>query len=462
MRKSLAWICILNTITALGISLNRASAESAFSRSVEAGCKKADFKKLYEYQSDLNLLSRTDSSGSHASEGQGCQRYIGYQMAQYFEFQQGGAESVIPPGLPADCCENFRKDDQSTYALLQRLRNQDFGCESTSTSMTPMDSGSCTRLKDSLGKAVKEGFESAQTCAVSSSEDPSTRTTPKRALAPYNIEFLETLSPQKNLDRMREYFKSPSYGLVHPIPVGFSFCTEEKDPKKPCSARNSILVAGVRKACCKNKCQEEWFIHSRAGEGPNGWTAGLPLARSAAEFHGGMTQIIPCKSAPAQARATAAASQRPLANLPTCSEIVQGKYPLHYLAKTGDYATLKNQIRRLARQINEFDNSDRTPLTLAAIGNSPDHVRAVSLLLQNKADPNLEDASGMTPLHWALLNKTAIAPQIVAALVAKKAVFMNKDGNLSTKIRDLAGKGNPASREFLERKRKEFFLNLHR
>ncbi len=417
-----------------------------FSPSLQRGCSVKDFRTPSSYESDAKLLERVFKQNSHLGS---CLSFAGYQIAQYLEFQQGGAHSVLPDSIPADCCDSFRRDNQSTFALLQRIRRQDLGCHTTvagSTQSAHPVTANCTRFKDAMGKNLKNGFDSLEAC-----EAPQSSPAPMgshRKLTPFNIQYLESTSSQKNLERIREHFSKPAPPLLVPVPVAFSFCAQERDPNKPCTSRDTVLITGVRNACCKNKCQEEWQISAADSNRPTGWYAASPLSSSSGEYHGGMTRVIPCQTSGS--------------GLQQCNDTVLGNYPLHYLAKTGDYTTLKNHLPALAKLVNQFDNTDWTPLALASMGGSGDHVRTVQLLLSNKADPNLEDASSMTPLHWALLNRSAVAPQIVGLMLQKGAVFLNRDGNFSGKIRDLAGKGNPANRELLEKKRKEYFLNLHK
>lgn len=445
--KSIGYILTFIGCVGIGHSSFAASALPVFVKSLEKGCPKKEFKTQYSFQSESHLLEKTYTGVGPRSS---CQAFVGFQMAQYYALQQGGHDSVLPESIPADCCEGFRQDNQSTFAFLQRLKKQNLGCFSVNRLSSSSQNGdNCTHFKDSIGKAVKDGFESNSACSTSPSASATSLSYKKLPL--FNVEFLETLSPAKNIERMREHFKAPPAPLSAPLPVGLSFCAQERAPRKLCSADHSVLVTGVRKACCGRTCQEEWQIRSFPGAGPNGWTGALPLARSSAEFHGGVTQISPCQNQVYTKGSTES----------QCNGIVQGQYPLHYLAKTGDFDGMKTAFQALKKKVNEFDNSDFTPLSLAAIGSTQDHVKVVEFLLQNKADPNLEDASSMTPLHWALLNRAAVAPRMVQLLVQKGASFLSSDGNFTSKIRDLSGKGNPASRDVLERKRKEYFLNLH-
>ena len=71
---------------------------------------------------------------------------------------------------------------------------------------------------------------------------------------------------------------------------------------------------------------------------------------------------------------------------------------LHYLAQVGDIDKLQTRIDEV-KDINPQTESGQTPLHFAVINRQ---LRAMSLLLQNGANPNIGDISNKTPLYYAV------------------------------------------------------------
>lgn len=72
--------------------------------------------------------------------------------------------------------------------------------------------------------------------------------------------------------------------------------------------------------------------------------------------------------------------------------------PLHKIVLGLNGADLASQLELTASQINNRDADGRTALSWAAAGGDE---KAVSLLLQAKANPNIGGHDGRMPLHWA-------------------------------------------------------------
>ncbi|MDB4749991.1 acyltransferase family protein [Rubripirellula sp.] len=82
-------------------------------------------------------------------------------------------------------------------------------------------------------------------------------------------------------------------------------------------------------------------------------------------------------------------------------------------ARTGDIAGIEVEIAAGADLNTKESGSGVTPLGSAVVGNQPE---AVTLLLDNGADPNQRTMDNSTPLHWAcILGRAEIAAQLIDA-----------------------------------------------
>lgn len=100
------------------------------------------------------------------------------------------------------------------------------------------------------------------------------------------------------------------------------------------------------------------------------------------------------------------------------------RYPLHLAAVNGNSTIVKLLIENKANP-NVQDNESNTPL-IKSIECGHEHL--VKYLLSNGADPNISDSENNTALHWAIMTESIIA--IDALLSSKKCDFSlrnNKD-----------------------------------
>lgn len=113
-----------------------------------------------------------------------------------------------------------------------------------------------------------------------------------------------------------------------------------------------------------------------------------------------------------------------LLKIPNNSHDSSKRYPIHLATVNGNFAIVKLLIENLADP-NVQDNEENTPL-IKSIECGHEHL--VKYLLQNGADPNISDSDNNTALHWAIMTESTIA--IDALLCSKKcdlSIKNNKD-----------------------------------
>ena len=108
-------------------------------------------------------------------------------------------------------------------------------------------------------------------------------------------------------------------------------------------------------------------------------------------------------------------------------------HPLHMAAAIGKRPGV---IRELVMMfgVNKLDNSCRTPLMFAALGNNKGST--CSSLLKCSADVNAQDVSGLTALHVACYHGNVSAAGI---LIANQASVASKDNKVESSLQTIWG-----------------------
>ena len=113
-----------------------------------------------------------------------------------------------------------------------------------------------------------------------------------------------------------------------------------------------------------------------------------------------------------------------------------GNLPLHYAAARrvkGRAAAVGYLIRAhdSVMAVNEQNNSGKTPLHWAAARPGQDQAETISLLLDNGADPTVQDRLGNLPLHYAAAARGDTRPDAVSRLLHSglRANHQNHSGN---------------------------------
>lgn len=94
--------------------------------------------------------------------------------------------------------------------------------------------------------------------------------------------------------------------------------------------------------------------------------------------------------------------------------------PIHESAGAGDLDAVNYHLAN-GKDVNARDATGKTPLIWAVRGNKPE---VIYHLLDKGADPNIADNKGITPLLWAVRSRRA---EIVSVLIGKGADLNVKD-----------------------------------
>lgn len=104
------------------------------------------------------------------------------------------------------------------------------------------------------------------------------------------------------------------------------------------------------------------------------------------------------------------------------SHDTSNRYPIHLATVNGNFAIVKLLIENQANP-NVQDNEGNTPL-IKSIECGHEHL--VKYLLSNGADPNISDLDNNTALHWAVMTETMIA---IDALMSSKKCDLSLKNN---------------------------------
>ena len=131
-------------------------------------------------------------------------------------------------------------------------------------------------------------------------------------------------------------------------------------------------------------------------------------------------------------------------------------FPLHFVLRYQRYRAAEELIR-ITTDFDARDSEGETALTIAARDSSADAYDMVSVLLLAGADPNLRNAEGLTPLHYAARAGTLAVVELLvdrhgAEVNAAKTPLDGEPDDTDTPIVWAALEGNTRVVAFLERR----------
>jgi ankyrin repeat protein len=254
----------------------------------------------------------------------------------------------------------------------------------------------------------------------------------ERKSAPeYNI---EVYGPQHRSDAQLIDRVVSAFSEEPPLPVNFNFCARymvrASSGQADCEGVHSVVVTGIQARECKGVKKFEFeVIDSRPRDGKTQqWVSADALV--AAQRIGGAESVFIHRCSPEGEK-----------GLPKCSPEIQGDFPLTYLAIAGD----KKQLSLAIEKIPNFDpnsgqyHPDGIPLLHVAADFNQTEI--IELLLKKGAKINLK-YEGLTALHAAIRGGNEEAAK---KLIAQKADVNVTDPDGRTPLHDTVYSKNPAT-----------------